>query len=193
MLTFKKNNRLHSSVIVMIAAVVIMLAGSVQIYAGAEKASKKAGMFAKEFIPILQRAKTYSLEFAGAMPEEHYKFKPTPEIMSFGEQIVHTAGATFWFISKITGEENPGKGFKAEGKSKDEIMKFLEKSFAYAEKALADLSDKDAVEVIHLFGELKLTKSQTFQTIRDHVTHHRGGMVIYLRLKGIKPPEYVGW
>nr|NIM13383.1 DinB family protein [Candidatus Aminicenantes bacterium]NIM80034.1 DinB family protein [Candidatus Aminicenantes bacterium]NIO82289.1 DinB family protein [Candidatus Aminicenantes bacterium]NIQ68157.1 DinB family protein [Candidatus Aminicenantes bacterium] len=48
-------------------------------------------------------------------------------------------------------------------------------------------------EKIPLFGELKLSKSQTFMTIRDHVAHHRGQMVIYLRLKGIKPPQYVGW
>jgi uncharacterized damage-inducible protein DinB len=127
------------------------------------------------------------------MPEEHYNFKPTPEIMSFGEQVVHTAGASFWFGSKIAGEPNPAKEFKAEGKSKAEIIEHLKKSFDYIEKAITNLSDEEAAKVIPLFGELKLAKAQTLLTIRDHTTHHRGQMVIYLRLKGIKPPQYVGW
>jgi len=174
----------------MIAVLAVMTAGSAALYASGQEA---AGTFAKEFIPTWQRAKAYSLKFAEAMPEEHYKFKPTPEIMSFGEQVVHTAGATFWFASKAKGEENPAKGFKAEGKSKAEIIAYLKKTFDYAEKVLAGLSDEEAAKKIPLFGELILTKAQTFQAVRDHITHHRGQMVIYLRLKGIKPAEYVGW
>lgn len=169
----------------LIAVLAIMVAGSAELYAG--------GKFAKEFLPTWQRAKDYSVKFAEAMPEEHYNFKPTPEIMSFGEQVVHTAGASFWFGSKIMGGENPGKGFKIEGKSKAEIIEHLKKSFDYIGKALTQLTDEEAAKVIPLFGELKLTKAQTLMTIRDHTTHHRGSMVIYLRLKGVKPPEYVGW
>ncbi|UCH94924.1 MAG: DinB family protein [Candidatus Aminicenantes bacterium] len=185
----KRNYWLYSSVM-MIILVTIMLVGSFELYAGTPG---KGGAFGKEVIPLWQRAKDYSVKFAEAMPEEHYKFKPTPEIMSFGEQVVHTGGASFWFASKITGEPNPGKDFKAEGKSKAEIIEYLKKSFDYVEKTLTHLSDEEAAKKIHLFGQLHLTKAQTFMTIRDHTTHHRGQMVIYLRLKGIKPPEYVGW
>lgn len=176
--------------VMVIAILVMMAAGNPGLYA---KASGEGGMFAKEFKPTWERAREYSVKFAEAMPEENYTFKPTPEIMSFGEQVVHTAGAAFWFTSKITGEENPGKGFKAEGKTKAEIIDYLKKSFDFVQKALANLSDEESAKVIPLFGELKLSKEQTFLTIRDHTTHHRGSMVIYLRLKGVKPPEYVGW
>lgn len=27
----------------------------------------------------------------------------------------------------------------------------------------------------------------------NHLAHHRGQMIIYLRLQGIKPPAYTGW
>jgi uncharacterized damage-inducible protein DinB len=169
----------------MIALLAIMMTGSLELYG--------TGSFVKEFIPTWQRAKEYSIKFAEAMPEEHYNFKPTPEIMSFGEQVVHTAGASFWFASKIIGEPSPAKEFKAEGKSKAQIIEHLKKSFDYVEKALNGLKDSEVESVIPLFGDLKLSKAQTFMTIRDHTTHHRGQMVIYLRLKGIKPPQYVGW
>jgi len=29
--------------------------------------------------------------------------------------------------------------------------------------------------------------------LNDHQTHHRGQLVVYLRLNGIKPPAYIGW
>jgi hypothetical protein len=31
------------------------------------------------------------------------------------------------------------------------------------------------------------------ETLTLHQTHHRGQLVVYLRLKGIKPPQYRGW
>lgn len=168
--------------------VALMMVGSVGLLAG----EAAGGAFAKEFLPVLQNAKAYSVEMAELMPEEHYSFKPVAEIMSFGEQVAHTAGVTFWFMSKVTGEPNPGKGFKAEGKSKAEIIQFLKDSYAYMEKALSGLSDGEASKKIHLFGDVNITKAQTFLFARDHITHHRGAMVIYLRLKGIKPAQYRG-
>jgi len=189
----KRNRWFYCCVSVMIAAAVVMLTGSVNLYAGTEKAAGKGGAFSKEFMPTLQRAKTYSIEMAELMPENHYSFKPTPEIMSFAEQTVHTASAMFWFASKVKGEPNPGKDFKVEGKTKADIIKFLKDAFDYAEKVLVDLSDTDAAQKIPVFGELTLTKSQVFLLLRDHTTHHRGSMVIYLRLKGIKPAQYKGW
>lgn len=174
--------------LLMIGVVVVMLAGTCGLMAG----EKGGGAFAKDFLKIWQDAKAYSVEMAELMPEEHYSFKPTPEIMSFGEQVAHTAGATYWFISKITGKENPAKEFKAEGKSKAQIIKFLKDSFDFAEKVLAGLTDKEAEEEVHMWKDLNLKKSKVFLLNRDHVTHHRGAMVIYLRLKGIKPAQYRG-
>ncbi|MEM6517680.1 MAG: DinB family protein, partial [Bacteroidota bacterium] len=40
-------------------------------------------------------------------------------------------------------------------------------------------------------GQASVFKIMNF-TI-DHVTHHRGQATIYLRMNGIKPPDYIGW
>jgi uncharacterized damage-inducible protein DinB len=29
------------------------------------------------------------------------------------------------------------------------------------------------------------------EMIADHITHHRGQMLVYMRLNGLKPPRYV--
>ena len=40
------------------------------------------------------------------------------------------------------------------------------------------------------FG-LNRTKRQIFMLLADHITHHRGQMLVYMRLNGLVPPRYV--
>lgn len=40
------------------------------------------------------------------------------------------------------------------------------------------------------FG-LNRSKRQIFLLLSDHITHHRGQMLVHLRLNGIVPPRYV--
>jgi uncharacterized damage-inducible protein DinB len=172
-------------------AAMVLLCGGLVLAEGAPPVA--AGAFAKAYLPVLQHARDYSLQFAEAMPADHYGFKPVPEVMSYGEQTVHTAGTLFWFAATVAEGENPGKGFKAEGKSKAEIITYLKESFSYAEKVLSGLGDQAAAEKLTLWEGMTVTRAEAFQIVRDHTTHHRGQMVVYLRLKGITPPEYVGW
>jgi uncharacterized damage-inducible protein DinB len=37
------------------------------------------------------------------------------------------------------------------------------------------------------------TKNRILNLMDNHLAHHRGQMIVYLRLKGIEPPSYVGW
>ena len=41
------------------------------------------------------------------MPAEHYAFKPTPEVRSFGELIGHLANEHYLLCSPLKGEANP--------------------------------------------------------------------------------------
>lgn len=43
---------------------------------------------------------------------------------------------------------------------------------------------------VDYFG-LNRTKRQIFFLLADHVTHHRGQMLVYIRLNGLIPPRYV--
>jgi hypothetical protein len=40
-----------------------------------------------------QRAKMYTKAYLDAMPEDGYAFKPTPEIRSFAQQMLHLSDA----------------------------------------------------------------------------------------------------
>src|SRR5690242_21738210 len=60
---------------------------------------------AKELAATFQRAANEILDVAEAMPAEKYGYKPTADIASFGDQLVHVAGVTQRFIDTARSEE----------------------------------------------------------------------------------------
>ena len=148
-------------------------------------------VFLKDLSDTWDRSKECTLNFAKAMPEEDYKFKPTPDIYSYAEQLLHITGSNFGLAARAAGKEPPENNLDAEGKSKDEIISILTKSFAYGAEIIKSISTENSEETVEFF-KMKVKRYQLLLLMRDHLTHHRGQMVIYLRLKGIKPPQYAG-
>src|ERR1700722_19082308 len=54
-----------------------------------------------------QRAKLYTKSYLDAMPEDGYGFKPTPEIRSFAQQMLHLADANYVFATVASNKPNP--------------------------------------------------------------------------------------
>lgn len=135
--------------------------------------------------------KDVTLAYAQAMPEEHYGFKPVPEVRSFAEQLLHIAGANYFFMSRVKGEKPAldRAAFDAKDKSKADVIKLLEQGFEVGTTALGSLTEEQAKEEVP-FGQGKMPKWRVALLVMDHTAHHRGQTVIYLRLKGITPPEY---
>ena len=139
-----------------------------------------------------KNAMEYTLEFARVMPEENYSFKPAPVEMTYGEQLKHIAGNMVWLSSSyLNGAKTTLDPVNA-GNSKKEIIAILEKSFAYASQTIDQLNEKILNQNVSFFAGI-MTKRRIMLLMTDHVTHHRGQLVVYLRLKGIEPPAYRGW
>lgn len=134
----------------------------------------------------------YTLEFAHAMPEDHYGYTPTKIEMTYAEQLRHVAGNMIWLCSSyLEGKPtslDPGKT----GDSKKDIISMLEKSFAYAQQTIDGMTESDLNEMVDFFAG-KMTRRRIMFLLTDHVTHHRGQLVVYLRLKNVEPPSYRGW
>ena len=139
-----------------------------------------------------KNAKTYTLKIAELMPEEQYNFKPVADEMNFGEQLLHIAQNMNWLSSAYL------LGSKQNSKSDTKVLSKLSIinsiSTAY-DSALAihyRLTPKQLDEVVPFFAGPK-SRRQILILMHDHQTHHIGQLIVYLRLKGIKPPDYVGW
>ncbi len=158
-------------------------------------ASRLCASGAESMAPTLKsvwvKAKEYTMEFAQAMPADQYGFKPTKEVFSFADQLLHIAGSNSWFFSALKGEKPsmPEEELKSEGKSKDDVLKILKESFSLGDAYIEGLTDTVANEELEV-GKNKIIKWKLILFAVDHLSHHRGQMVVYLRLNGIKPPEY---
>lgn len=135
------------------------------------------------------------ISLADAMPAEKYSFAPTngefKGVRTFAQQVKHVACANFGFFNEIEGKTPPpacDKGGPDPAKTKDELMTYLRNSFAYADKVLATIDAKNALDpVTGIYGGPS-TKLGIAVLAVWHASDHYGQMVEYLRMNGIVPP-----
>jgi DinB family protein len=77
-------------------------------------------------------------------PEDKYDFKPTPAQRSFAEQLLHAAGASYYFTNPVMGQKPPeGEDPKREQyKTKADIVAFVKKSVADGTTAIQSKGEK---------------------------------------------------
>lgn len=139
-----------------------------------------------------ERAKAYTKEYLDAMPESGYAFKPTPEMRSFAEQMLHLTDTNYAFVSAATGVKSPEEvaGLeKSAEKSKANVSKLVLEGYDYVINAIKTMTPAQLNEHIKLFGRFDLTKEMVLQKSFEHQTHQRGQSTVYLRLVGVKPPQ----
>lgn len=137
-------------------------------------------------------AAEYTLEVAERMPEEYYGFKPTEEEMSFEQQLLHMAGNINWLTSSYLGGAAVEKDLTTTGYGKAEIIAMLKDVFERSAQATAHLTEAQLEDPVTFFAG-PMNKRRILLLLHDHLSHHRGQLVVYLRLKGIVPPKYRGW
>ncbi len=140
-----------------------------------------------------ERGKALSLAYVDAMPEDKFSFKPTPEILSFAGQMLHTAMGTFGLSSNGSGAQNPyaGKNLMEDESlhSKTEVRRLLEESFDFAIAGVKSMDPAQFEEIVER-GPFKVSRLGWIHKAKEHINHHRGQSAIYLRLAGVTPPQY---
>jgi uncharacterized damage-inducible protein DinB len=166
----------------------LALVGGVSAAAMAAESKSFALGWRDSFLKHWRVTKDYTIAVAEAMPVEHYDFKPTPPQRTFAEQLVHlgranSAYVSAWGLSKIL--DAPKASDKAT------VRKYLADSFDQVAEVTGKLGEKDLLRndlgaprfPAHAGTDLLLRAYM-------HTAHHRGQAVVYLRLKGIQPPEW---
>ncbi len=130
------------------------------------------------------------LKMAEKMPEENYSYKPTPDVQSFAERVVHMAGQIAG-CSRVKGGEakqNPITGKTA----KADLVAGLKASFDECDAAWEAMNDTTAVEMMAGRGGAMSPKIATLIQNNVHLNEVYGATAVYLRLKGIVPPSSEG-
>ena len=152
----------------------------------------QAQSFLDDTVNDWERGKTFTKEYLDAMPESGYSLKPTPEIRSFAEQMLHLTDANYGFVSAITGEESPvgrGESENTPDKSKENVTRLVMASYDYVINGIKKMNPDQLNENVQLFGRFEMSKEKALEKCFEHQTHHRGQTTVYLRLAGVTPPQ----
>ena len=156
-----------------------------------------AGPRAQTTSPFIAELKRYYYEavkrnlsaMAEKMPEEHFAFKPVPEVRSFGESVAHVADAQARNCNLVSGAGS--KTLDAEKKkTKAELLAALKESFAICDVTFAALTDVQANEMVKMGQSgFQMTKLALLVSMIAHSNEQHGYMAVYLRLTGLVPPS----
>jgi uncharacterized damage-inducible protein DinB len=148
-----------------------------------------------DFIQDWKMSRQFTLDVANAMPAESYSFKPNPEEMTFGEQMAHIAGGNIFRFQQITSIQPPFNFDPAKpvATDKQSVMKMLEQSFDYVINVLPQITPEQLRRTWHIPSWQGRTNPDGRAMIMNmfvHTAHHRAQCEVYLRVKGIRPPDY---
>lgn len=132
------------------------------------------------------------IAMAEDFPEDKYDFKPTPAQRSFAEQLLHAAGANYFFTNPATGKKMPpGEDPKRDQyKTKADIVAFVKTSFADGAAAIKGKGDKGmADKLVDPFSHQEVRVEDMAYGLLEHSGEHYGQLVVYYRIAGLVPPE----
>jgi len=181
-------NPMKSTLIVVLTAIAVALPLRV---------SAQSPTIPAELLKDWQAQKETMMKIADAMPAEKFSYKSTPAQRSYGEQILHVAGANVELMQMLKAkaalpfEVSPRDmaTFGLKMTDKAAILKALSDSFDYGEAVMKELGPAAMTEAVQgppWIGEASRAKMVWYTM--GHTQDIYGQMAVYLRLNGIVPP-----
>lgn len=145
------------------------------------------------FLEKWENSRNYLIAVLDSVPEDSLDFKPTSRQMSVRDQLKHIRMNMLWLGHTYFSDGHSATNeaiARPEGKA--ELRAALEKAFNEVYTQVAASDDTALSEEVEFFAGPK-TKLQILNLLQDHVTHHRGQLIVYLNLMNLTPPPYTGW
>jgi hypothetical protein len=139
----------------------------------------------------------FTVAVAKLMPADQYGYRPVPVELSFGQLMVQIGVANVGACASASGKQRPtppanlSAALKDEkvDVNKEEAVKYLTDTFDFCNQAIASITPEQLDAMVG--GQRKMTGFEWLWAYFTHTAHHRGQAEVYLRMKGIKPPDYV--
>src|SRR5690606_31469149 len=119
------------------------------------------GQETAKIIKDWERAKAYTLEYMEAMPSDQFDFKPTKDVRSFAEQMLHIADANYGLASAGFGIESPvdrGESEKSKDTSRENVIKLVNASYDFVIDHLKTMTQEQLNESIKIFGQFEMDR-----------------------------------
>jgi uncharacterized damage-inducible protein DinB len=145
------------------------------------------GAFEKRWEGVRQHA----FEVFDSMPGDQFDFKPTEDVMSFGNLFCHIGWSLDIYKEVLNGKS---KFDKLETNDKNTVFGYLQSRFDGFEEAMDSVIGERLYLIDHHFSKtepwMNFSNYDVLMLSYNHAVHHKGQATTYLRLKGIVPPRY---
>lgn len=131
-------------------------------------------------------------ETISAMPKADLSFSPTPEQMSFGAHALHIISSQETLREAIQeGRWNWKRQIDLEHFADQQlILTKFDEMHAQSILLYENLEVEEFMRLVQTDWGAKESVLHLAFSFLTHEAHHRGQMVVYLRLQGITPPKY---
>lgn len=140
-----------------------------------------------------ERAKSLSVAYVEAMPENDFSYKPTDDVRTFAEQFLHASQGMIGLSANGTGLERiyPDENLEKNDayKTKEEVKRLVIESYDFAIRGIKEMDPTTLNEVVPR-GQFQVTRIGWINKALEHYIHHRGQAAVYLRMNGIVPPQF---
>jgi len=132
------------------------------------------------------------------VPQEHLAWRPHPKSFSLGQLALHVATIPGMVAQMIALESmEPPKFVQAEAATAAELVPALKASLAKAREALGGFDDEGMGGMWRLTSGgrelMAMPRGAAARTIMlNHWYHHRGQLLVYLRMHGVPLPSVYG-
>lgn len=130
-------------------------------------------------------------ELAGAIPDGKYTWKPSKDVRSTGQVLLHVVAANY-MLPSLMGVKPPmgmDELMKLDSQTMEpaRIRQMLKESYAFASKVITDTPDSDLDTQLEFFGQ-KMSKRAAMLILVSHSHEHLGQTIAYARSNNITPP-----
>jgi uncharacterized damage-inducible protein DinB len=178
--------------VILLTAACLTCAGS----AGAQARVDPMAATVAQWFTMIEKS---FVSLANAMPADRWSFAPKDGqftgVRTFAEQVKHVACANYAFFNEVEHKQPPANcegGGPSPARTKDELMRYLSESFAYAGQVMRRLTPANALDAVEGPYGGKTTRLGISTLAVWHATDHYGQLVVYLRMNGIVPPASAG-
>jgi uncharacterized damage-inducible protein DinB len=159
----------------------------------------KRTTFLEEALEAWQDARVGVLNEAKNIPASRWDFRPTPEVKSVKQLVVHILEVAMMMTGELTRQDTnlkrapwpkllgmyAGPAYRA--KTRGELLRLLKSQLKEGEKRFRDAGEYHMLQLIERFDGEKGTRLAWLHHGIAQEEYHRGQLTIYERLMGIEP------
>jgi|GEM_PF-1382540 len=145
-----------------------------------------------EFLESHRRSRTYTLAVFDQMPREQIDFKPLPEMFSFRRHFTHCIEFTAGQLVVRLGVKDPFAEMAWDKFTKAQTRQELTRFYDWVEK-IVENATPEQLSKMGDFATDQVDLLRLLYICENHLIHHRGTTMVYLRMCGVVPLGYVGW